>query len=167
MRVFYRFCYRKDIRRLRKEFRIVGSLIGCLPSLPRQDHLLGLPMQLMREEVFILLSQGAARVVEYKELNSPTQEIHQKEREQIHKTSFIEQEALFKEERINHIMKMADKIIEGKRKKAKEPFDEKQVLQDEIARITQMPEDLMMVQIFTSNLKVSDLLLLSTINHQT
>nr|CAG4649771.1 EOG090X0G6M [Scapholeberis mucronata] len=71
------------------------------------------------------------------------------EREQIHKTSLTEQEVLFKEERVNHVLKMADKIIEGKKKKAKEPFDEKQVLQNEMAKITHMPEDLMMVQIFT------------------
>lgn len=44
---------------------------------------------------------------------------------------------------------MADKIIEGKRKKMKEQFDEKIALQEEIDKIPNMSEDLMMIQIYT------------------
>ena len=33
----------QDVYRLRSEHRIVGNFIGCLPSFPRQDQMLGLP----------------------------------------------------------------------------------------------------------------------------
>ena len=111
-------------------------------------------MQLMSEEVFLLLTRGVATVLEFQELNFPAQEDHIKERQQIHKKSFLDQEGLFKEERIGQLSKVVDKIVEGKRKKAmkqKEPFDESKALEEEINKIPKMPEDLMMVQIFTSN----------------
>ena len=49
----------------------MGNLIGCLPTLPRQDELLGLPLTLMEEEVLFLLSRKVARVVEFLELEQP------------------------------------------------------------------------------------------------
>ena len=60
-----------DVYLLRTEHRIVGNLIGCLPTLPRQDELLGLPLTLMEEEVFFLISRKVARVVEFLELEEP------------------------------------------------------------------------------------------------
>lgn len=46
---------------------------------------------------------------------------------------------------------MADKIIEGKKRKMNgKVIDEKIALQEEIERIPKMSQDLMMVQIFTS-----------------
>lgn len=46
------------MRKIREEFRIVGTLIGCLPRAPRQNVHLGLPLQLMKEEVTLLLEKG-------------------------------------------------------------------------------------------------------------
>ncbi len=140
----------KDVHRLRAEHRIVGNFIGCLPSLPRQDQVLGLPMELMSEEVFLLLKQGVAKLVEFKQLNFPAQEYNRQNREEIHKASFAEQGVLFKEERTRQLLQMADKIIEGKRRKLKGAIDEKMALEEEIRKIPEMSEDLMMVQIFTS-----------------
>nr|CAG4637434.1 EOG090X0G6M [Ceriodaphnia reticulata] len=139
----------EDVHRLRTEHRIVGNFIGCLPSLPRQDQMLGLPMELMREEVFLLLKQRVAKLVEFKQLNLPLKEENRQKREEIHKTSFADQGVLFKEERSRQLLLMADKIIEGKRRKLKGVFDEKIALEEEIRKIPEMSEDLMMVQIFT------------------
>nr|CAG4642128.1 EOG090X0G6M [Eurycercus lamellatus] len=142
----------EDIYKLRTEYRIVGSYIGCLPSFPRQDQLLGLPMELLAEEVFFLTMRGAVRVVCYDELDLPPSDSVKKEGEELRKKSFLEQAALFKNERVAHIMKMAPKIIEGKkRKQGSENFDEKAALEMEIEKIPEMTEDAMLIQIFTSN----------------
>lgn len=109
-------------------------------------------MELMNEEVVLLLTQGLAKLVEFKELSYPAEPENKRKREEIHSSSFIEQAKLFKEERTTQLLKIADKIIEGKRKKAKGSFDEAVAIQEEIAKIPEMTEESMMVQIFTSNL---------------
>ena len=48
-------------RILREEHRIVGSLVGSLPAHPHQNIHLGLPLQLSKEEVTLLLELGLAR----------------------------------------------------------------------------------------------------------
>ena len=50
-----------DARVLREEHRIVGSLVGCLPAHPHQNIHLGLPLQLSKEEVTLLLELGLAQ----------------------------------------------------------------------------------------------------------
>ena len=50
-----------DARILREEHRIVGSLIGSLPAHPHQNIHLGLPLQLSKEEVTLLLEMGLAK----------------------------------------------------------------------------------------------------------
>ena len=50
-----------DARVLREEHHIVGSLIGSLPAHPHQNIHLGLPLQLSREEVTLLLELGLAQ----------------------------------------------------------------------------------------------------------
>ena len=37
----------------------MGSLIGCLPTYPRQSGHLGLPLQLLPEETTLLVNEGA------------------------------------------------------------------------------------------------------------
>lgn len=139
----------EDAHRLRSEHRIVGNFIGCLPSLPRQDQMLGLPMELMTEEVFHLVTRGIVKIVEFKQLYHPAEEQHKQKREDMHKASFSDQEISFKEERIKQLKQMADKIIEGKRRKTNCIVDGDLVLQEEIKKIPKMSEDLMMIQIFT------------------
>ena len=53
-----------DAVEIRSKFRIVGSPVGCLPRATRQTQFCGLPLALMAEEVELLVSKGAARVVE-------------------------------------------------------------------------------------------------------
>ncbi|CAG8542120.1 21186_t:CDS:2, partial [Gigaspora rosea] len=40
----------ETVNKLRKDHRIIGSLIGSLPRYPLQNQLLGLPLSLMPEE---------------------------------------------------------------------------------------------------------------------
>lgn len=49
-----------DARRLREEHRIVGTLVGALARKPRQNVRLGLPLQLLPEEVRLLAEKGLA-----------------------------------------------------------------------------------------------------------
>lgn len=139
-----------DVYRLRKDYRIVGNFIGCLPSLPRQDQMLGLPMQLTSEQIHFLLKRNVARVVRYEELDRPVGEEARKRREEAVGCSYLEQSVLYREERLSQLMKISKKIVEGKRKKyGSDNFDEKLALQEEIDRIPPMSKDMMMVQIPT------------------
>lgn len=54
--VFNRKKKKKDVERLRKEYRIVGALCGTLPDYPLQNTFYGLPLCLSPEEVDLLLS---------------------------------------------------------------------------------------------------------------
>ena len=142
--------YFSDIYKLRKDHRIVGNPIGCLPALPRQDQLLGVPLQLTQEEVRFLLNKKLARVIRYGELDRPVGDQAAKEREEAIQRSYVEQSVLYREERLRQLMKISKKIIEGKRKKyGSDNFDENSALQEEIDKIAQMPEDVMMVQLLT------------------
>ena len=47
-----------DAVHVREEHRIVGTLVGCLPRLPRQNIQLGLPLQLSIYEARLLLEKG-------------------------------------------------------------------------------------------------------------
>ena len=47
-----------DAVHVREEHRIVGTLVGCLPRLPRQNVQLGLPLQLSAYEAKLLLEKG-------------------------------------------------------------------------------------------------------------
>lgn len=47
-----------DVMYLREKWRIIGGLIGALPSHPRQNAQLGLPLKLMPEETTLLLEMG-------------------------------------------------------------------------------------------------------------
>lgn len=49
---------------LRREHHICGVLIGSLPQLPQQNVFLGLPLELMPEEVRLLVEKGLAYVVD-------------------------------------------------------------------------------------------------------
>lgn len=113
--------------------------------------MLGIPMELITEEVYHLISRGIAKLVEFRQLNLPAQGENKQKIEDMHLASFSDQEVIFKEERTKQLLQMADKIIEGKKRKMNgKVIDEKIALQEEIDRIPKMSQDLMMVQIFTS-----------------
>ena len=47
-----------DVKIMRETHHIIGSLVGGLPRAPRQNSQMGLPLQLMPEEVNVLLEYG-------------------------------------------------------------------------------------------------------------
>lgn len=53
-----------DVLYLRSHHRIIGILTGSLPLLPQQNAYLGVPLQLMPEEVALLLERKAAILVD-------------------------------------------------------------------------------------------------------
>ena len=58
------FVWDKDtVLTLRRDYRIVGSLIGSLPSKPRQNLVFSLPLVLQAEEVNLLLEKNIAKLV--------------------------------------------------------------------------------------------------------
>jgi hypothetical protein len=49
---------RIEVERLRIDYQISGLLTGTLPQLAQQNVFLGLPLQLMPEEVVVLVELG-------------------------------------------------------------------------------------------------------------
>lgn len=95
----YIYLYILDWLKLRRDYRIIGELIGCLPKKPRQDILSGLPLLLQPEEVTLLLEKSFARLVQYPCLQKPPsdslKEIFKRYRNQL----YIEQEECLRKER--------------------------------------------------------------------
>ncbi|KAL5493157.1 hypothetical protein EMCRGX_G014295 [Ephydatia muelleri] len=54
-----------DAIRLRKEWRVVGGLIGALPQRTRQNAHLGLPLMLSSEEAALLVEKGVLEIRDY------------------------------------------------------------------------------------------------------
>ncbi|CAA19575.1 tRNA-splicing endonuclease catalytic subunit Sen34 [Schizosaccharomyces pombe] len=48
----------------RKNYHILGTLVGTLPQLPQQNVFLGLPMELSKEEAFYLIEKGISYIVD-------------------------------------------------------------------------------------------------------
>ncbi|KAF9935449.1 hypothetical protein FBU30_000047 [Linnemannia zychae] len=51
------------IKTLRKEHRIVGSLIGSLPRSPMQNIFQGLPLRLLPEEIYVLMNHNIVEFI--------------------------------------------------------------------------------------------------------
>ncbi len=58
-----------DVFTLRKDYRIVGSLSGCLPRAPRQDNFMGVPLILTHEEIDLLVNKFELTALILKVLN--------------------------------------------------------------------------------------------------
>lgn len=101
----------------REEHRIVGSLVGCLPRLPRQNIHLGLPLQLSPCEARLLVDKGFAQLYNDSthRVRPTTDEIEafKVSRERL----YLEQLELCKEARQQMMMKNFEKIVQGKRQK--------------------------------------------------
>ena len=99
---------------LRKKYRIVGSLIGSLPSKPRQNLVFSLPLVLLHEEARLLLDKDIAKIVE-NDITRPTQEEvlkFQNER----KTSIQKQIEKLQELKQQKLADFAEIIEEGREK---------------------------------------------------
>ncbi|KAL2714349.1 centromere-associated protein E-like isoform X6 [Vespula squamosa] len=102
---------------LRKDHRIIGELVGCLPKYPRQEVLSGLPLLLLPEEVSLLLEKKIARVVKYSHLQYPPSKSLKGTFDKYREILFMEQERCLKKEKEKQVVAMMDKIVEGKRRK--------------------------------------------------
>ncbi|XP_017891706.1 tRNA-splicing endonuclease subunit Sen34 [Ceratina calcarata] len=107
----------EDWLKLRRDHRIIGELIGCLPKKPRQDVLSGLPMLLQSEEVTLLLKKNIARLVRYPCLKEPPSDSLRQVFEEYRNELYIKQEKCLRMEREKQVIGMMDRIVEGKRRK--------------------------------------------------
>ncbi|KAK0082033.1 hypothetical protein PV325_011179 [Microctonus aethiopoides] len=107
----------EDWLTLRKDYRITGELVGCLPSLPRQEIFHGLPLLLSPEEVTLLLEKKIARLVELPCLQQKPSSDLMKAFNSYRKKMLIEQEECLVETRKAQIVELMDKIVDGKRRK--------------------------------------------------
>lgn len=68
------------VTHLRRAHHICGTLMGTLPQIPQQNLFLGLPLELMKEEVKILVDRGYAHIVDDREWHKKYQNFHGNER---------------------------------------------------------------------------------------
>lgn len=155
-----------DAAVLREDWRIVGTLVGCLPRCPRQNNHLGLPLQLLPEETTLLIQKGVALLLKDDEiLTEPTLE-QVAEFEEKKKEIYHSQIELFREERKREISQNIHLIKEGKREKRRKIIEEKKSAGVEVdpseideevevdvdrIPIPPIPEKSSLVQLFTEN----------------
>ncbi|XP_037790447.1 tRNA-splicing endonuclease subunit Sen34-like isoform X2 [Penaeus monodon] len=156
----------KDADLIRRDYRIVGNLVGALPRNPHQVQMLGLPLQLMPEEVTLLIEKDFVKLVEYEEMKkepaSELKEIFNDCRERCYE----EQVVAAAEQRKREIEIIADKILSGKRKKLEKrmkstpgsvteaelnELTHEKVIEEECKKIQRLPEHLQVCEIFVEN----------------
>ena len=99
---------------LRKKYRIVGSLVGSLPSKPRQNLVFSLPLVLLPEEARLLLDKNIAKIVQ-NDITKPThEEILKFQNER--KTSIQKQIEKLQELKQQKLEDFAEIIEEGREK---------------------------------------------------
>jgi len=116
------------VLKLRQDHRILGNLVGSSPKSPE----MGLPLVLMGEELQLLKEKGLVKLVEIDWLRNKEQRARRAStyREESYQAQIEE----FRTERKEVIIKMADKIVEGKKKKLKKTMDTKaEVTEDNIS----------------------------------
>lgn len=161
----------EDWFKLRQEHRIVGNLIGCLANFPRQDNFLGLPLQLLPEEMTLLIEKGIATPVTYAcLLEAPSEKVKECYKK-YSETNKMEQLQHYEEERKKQVVSMIDRILEGKRRKmlglntkkrkrqaetsegtvsADVAIDRDAILKSELSKTVSVPPTALLVQTFTA-----------------
>jgi len=102
----------QDVRKLRDKHRILGSFVGFSPK----TFNIGLPFMLLPEEMQLLKEKGIIKiyVIDPDKMMRPSIiERAAEQKEQNYQMQIDE----FKEERIERIIQMADRIVEGKKRK--------------------------------------------------
>ncbi|XP_046574545.1 tRNA-splicing endonuclease subunit Sen34-like isoform X1 [Haliotis rubra] len=154
----------EDVRILREDYRIVGTLVGCLPRAPRQNVHLGLPVQLMPEETQLLISKGVVELVDGGSLPEPDEKKAEAFRN-MRNENYEGQIESFRQDRKREIYRHMSKIREGKKAKKQKLLEEKRKAGEEIAEdeeteeefdVEQIPipaiaEDNSMIQTFTQS----------------
>ncbi|XP_035698913.1 tRNA-splicing endonuclease subunit Sen34-like [Branchiostoma floridae] len=103
---------------LREHHRIVGTFVGALPRLPRQNVRLGRPLQLMPEETTVLLNKGIARLLDGNIPPKTGEDVSQAITEH-RQQSFREQAEMCKSDRKRKLHEMASVIAKGRAAKRK------------------------------------------------
>lgn len=103
--------------KIRTEYRIIGNLIGCLTSHPRNIAKSGLPAIYSLCEVQLLLDKNIIILVNKIGLQEEPEESVEQEYKEILEKQKIEQNDYFKEARLEQTKKLMEKIIKGKKNK--------------------------------------------------
>lgn len=141
-----------DALRLRREFRIVGYHVGCLPTANLQLNTFGLPLQLLQEELELLLFLrvvSLTRVERTKPEPSLLQEYAQ------HRNGIASDYLTFsRNEKTHHILKNKDMIIAKYRMKdsTDKTKSDDEIINEKIDTIikAENPYEKAPVQVFTS-----------------
>lgn len=105
--------------KIRTEYRIIGNLIGCLTSHPRNISKSGLPAIYSSCEVQLLLDKNFVVLVsKIGLLKEPTSSVEEEYKEILEKQK-SDQNDYFKEARLEQTKNLMDKIIKGKKNKLK------------------------------------------------
>ncbi|EZA48854.1 hypothetical protein DMN91_005372 [Ooceraea biroi] len=161
-----------DWLKLRRDYRIIGELVGSFPKSTRQDVFSGLPLLLLSEEVTLLLEKGIACLIECVNLDKPTESLKEKFQE-YRNVLFLQQAECLRENRRKQITSVMDKIVEGKKRKMlglhtskknmKKPLDKKtreamdnieintqDLLEEELAKLPKLCKNEALVQTHTA-----------------
>ncbi|XP_023331935.1 tRNA-splicing endonuclease subunit Sen34 isoform X2 [Eurytemora carolleeae] len=105
----------QDVLRLRRDHRILGSLVGCGAKHPREEQ--GLPLLLSPQEIQVLKEENVVRLVQLPELREPPTAERKSSSHEYLESSYQQQIHIFKKEKEKNIEQFADRILAGKLKK--------------------------------------------------
>ncbi|KAH9637178.1 hypothetical protein HF086_016200 [Spodoptera exigua] len=134
----------EDWYELRASHRICGSLIGSLPSYPRQNDFLGLPMALTSEETALLVENGICQLFEVPNLIMKPSEEEKQMIKELEQKVLLEQTEALKKRKIEQLSQKIDIIIAGKRQKLLSKgitdvqLDKQALLQEEINKLPKL-----------------------------
>ncbi|KAL4707732.1 hypothetical protein ACJJTC_014913 [Scirpophaga incertulas] len=146
-----------DWHRLRTEYRICGSMIGCIATYPRQNDFLGLPMALTSEETAFLVERSICELIDLPNLTEkPSKEIQLHVKKLEERLTQEQTEALHKR-KIQELTQKIDIIIAGKRQKllsqgvTDAQLDRETLLQEEINKLPKLSPAYLLVHLPTEH----------------
>ncbi|XP_026730983.1 tRNA-splicing endonuclease subunit Sen34 isoform X1 [Trichoplusia ni] len=134
----------EDWYNLRSNHRICGALIGSIPSFPRQNDFLGLPMALRSEEAALLVEKGICNLFEMPNLTKRPSEEEKQIINELEQTVLSEQTEALKKRKIEQLSQKIEIIVAGKRQKLLSKgvtdiqLDKQTLLQEEINKLPKL-----------------------------
>ncbi|XP_063623800.1 tRNA-splicing endonuclease subunit Sen34 [Cydia splendana] len=128
---------------LRTQHRICGALVGTLPSYPRQNDFLGLPVALMCEEAALLVNKGICELYELPKITCKPNKSDKQDAKSMEEKVVAEQTEALRKRRIEQLSQKIDIIVAGKRQKlitkkipiTEENLNKQALLQEEIDKL--------------------------------
>ncbi|XP_045495657.1 tRNA-splicing endonuclease subunit Sen34 [Colias croceus] len=142
---------------LRTKHRICGSLIGSLPSFPRQNDFQGLPMALMSEEAALLINEGICELYDTPNMTQKVSNEIKQQVDEIENRVTNEQAEALKRRKIEQIAQKIDIILTGKRQKllskgiADIDLDKNILLQEEINKVPNIAPSNLLIHLPTEH----------------